>query len=84
MSVYLDSHGHHVEINKNCDKSGKIQELSIWCHTCDPYARSLRTVSVSEYDNYHEAASAALVGAREHVWAALRGRVDSGGAPLLG
>jgi hypothetical protein len=82
MSVYLNSHGHQIEIQKWCGQGGEAEDFAVWCHTCDPHGGDVKTVDIRAYDNYHEAASAALVSAREHVWQAVR--LDGRKVPPLG
>lgn len=42
----LERNGHTMEINRFCGQGGEVEDVWLWCHTCDPEGRDIITYDV--------------------------------------
>jgi hypothetical protein len=42
----LERGGHIMEINRSHGQGGEVEDVFFWCHTCDPFGKSLNTIDV--------------------------------------
>lgn len=58
-NIAYELNGHELEIQVWYD-FGAVEDLAVWCHTCDPPGRKVAIFNMREYPELGDAIKAAL------------------------